>query len=44
MKVNDVLNLLLLSALWGASFLFMRIAVPELGPVVLADLRMVIAG
>lgn len=43
MRVKDTLDLLLLSALWGASFLFMRIAVPEFGPVVLAELRVAIA-
>ena len=36
--------LLALAALWGASFLFMRVAVPELGPVVLSDGRVAIAG
>ena len=36
--------LLLLAALWGASFLFIRIASPVLGPVVLVDLRVFIAG
>ena len=36
--------LLALAALWGASFLFMRVAVPALGPIVLADLRVAIAG
>ncbi|HTE64130.1 MAG TPA: DMT family transporter, partial [Solirubrobacteraceae bacterium] len=36
--------LLALAALWGASFLFMRVAVPSLGPVVLADARVAIAG
>lgn len=39
MKIKDALDLLILSALWGASFLFMRIATPEFGPVVLAALR-----
>ncbi len=43
MRSKDTLNLLILSALWGASFLFMRIAVPEFGPIVLAELRVVIA-
>ena len=43
MKVRDIIDLLLLSALWGASFLFMRIAAPEFGPVVLAELRVAIA-
>ncbi|QSX36194.1 DMT family transporter [Shewanella sedimentimangrovi] len=32
MKLSSLLQLILLSAIWGASFLFMRIAVPELGP------------
>jgi drug/metabolite transporter (DMT)-like permease len=36
--------LLGLAALWGASFLFMRVAVPEFGPVVLAEGRVAIAG
>ena len=31
MKPVDLLRLLALSAIWGASFLFMRIAVPEMG-------------
>lgn len=43
MKTRDIADLLILSALWGASFLFMRIAVPEFGPVVLAELRVAIA-
>lgn len=36
--------LLLLSALWGGSFLFMRVAAPVLGPLLLACLRVLIAG
>lgn len=36
--------LLILSALWGASFLFMRVAAPEFGPVALIALRVLIAG
>ena len=43
MRSRDILDLLVLAALWGASFLFMRIAVPEFGPVVLAELRVAIA-
>jgi drug/metabolite transporter (DMT)-like permease len=35
--------LLLLAALWGASYLFFRIAGPVLGPLLLAALRVVIA-
>src|SRR5215510_5463159 len=44
MTPRQVAMLLALAALWGASFLFMRVAVPELGPVVLADGRVAIAG
>ena len=44
MKLADLLELLLLAAVWGASFLFMRIAAPVLGPVLLIELRVLIAG
>lgn len=37
------IELLLLAAIWGASFLFLRIAVPEFGPVPLIALRVGIA-
>ncbi|APW37403.1 permease [Rhodoferax koreense] len=37
------LQLILLSALWGASFLFIRIASPLLGPNVLAGVRIALA-
>ena len=43
MRFRDISDLLILSALCGASFLFMRIAVPEFGPVVLAELRLLVA-
>jgi drug/metabolite transporter (DMT)-like permease len=43
MKTADVVNLLLLAALWGASFLFMRVAAPAFGPVALVELRVLIA-
>lgn len=39
MKSRDLFDLLLLGALWGASFLFMRIAVPAFGPVPLVEMR-----
>lgn len=39
MKARDTLDLILLAAIWGASFLFMRIAVPAFGPVALAFVR-----
>lgn len=44
MTPKNWVALLLLSALWGASFLFIRVAVPALGPVVLIELRVLIAG
>ncbi len=43
MNRTNALLLLLLSAIWGASFLFMRVASPEFGPVTLIFLRMAIA-
>jgi drug/metabolite transporter (DMT)-like permease len=39
MKSRDVADLLLLAALWGASFLFIRLGAVEFGPVTLAALR-----
>ncbi|WP_211130312.1 DMT family transporter [Serratia surfactantfaciens] len=39
MRVADYLRLLLLAAIWGASFLFMRIAVPQFGAINTAFLR-----
>ena len=39
MRARDLSDLLLLAALWGASFLFMRVAVPQFGPVPLMGLR-----
>lgn len=44
MLLIDYILLVVLSAIWGASFIFMRLLVPALGPVVTADLRMLIAG
>lgn len=39
----DFFKLILLAAIWGGSFLFMRVAAPELGPIVLVWLRVAIA-
>jgi drug/metabolite transporter (DMT)-like permease len=44
MRRADTVRLLALAAIWGASFLFMRIAAPVLGPVLTAELRTLIAG
>ena len=43
LSAGDVIRLLLLSAIWGASFLFMRIAAPELGPLPTTFTRVAIA-
>lgn len=43
MKARDLWDLVLLGAIWGASFLFMRVAVPEFGPVALIAVRVAIA-
>ena len=43
MKARDVLDLVLLAAIWGASFLLMRVASPVFGPVPLIELRVGIA-
>ncbi len=39
MKTRDIVDLVLLGALWGASFLLMRLAAPEFGPVPLIEIR-----
>lgn len=43
MKAFDIGDLVLLAALWGASFLFMRLGAQEFGPVVLAAVRVGLA-
>jgi len=44
LKTGDVARLLALGAIWGASFLFVRIVAPVLGPIATADSRMLVAG
>jgi drug/metabolite transporter (DMT)-like permease len=44
MRPADTVRLVSLAAIWGASFLFMRIAAPVLGPALTAELRTLIAG
>lgn len=44
MNAKEITALFLLAALWGASFLFMRIASPAIGPVLTIELRVLIAG
>lgn len=43
MSIRDLIDLTLLGAIWGASFLFMRVATPEFGPVALIAVRVAIA-
>ncbi len=43
MTPKELGALLLLGAFWGGSFLFIRVAVPALGPFVLMDLRVLLA-
>jgi drug/metabolite transporter (DMT)-like permease len=40
MRVRDLLELCFLALLWGSSFLFIRAAVPEFGPIPLVALRL----
>lgn len=44
MRVNDVIKLLVLAAIWGASFIFIRVQAPVLGPIMTAELRVLITG
>ena len=43
MKTRDLVDLFVLGAIWGASFLFMRVAAPEFGAVPLITARVGIA-
>jgi drug/metabolite transporter (DMT)-like permease len=36
--------LILLGAIWGSSFMFIKIATPEFGPITLVGLRLLLAG
>lgn len=44
MKARDLLEFVLLGAIWGASFPFMRIAAPEMGPLFLIEIRVLLGG
>src|SRR5450432_4536862 len=44
MKPVDLARLFILAAIWGASFLFFRVAAPVLGPLVTAESRALIGG
>ena len=44
MRAQDLARLVALAAMWGASYLFMRYAVPFFGPIPLIAIRVLIAG
>lgn len=44
MRPSDLARLVALAAMWGGSYLFMRYAVPHFGPVLLIEMRVLIAG
>ncbi len=44
MLFYDYILLITLAAIWGSSFIFMRVLAPALGPVVTTDMRLLIAG
>lgn len=44
MTPASLVRLVLLAFCWGIAFLFVRVAVPEIGPLLLAELRVLIAG
>ena len=44
MRRVDVIDLLLLAAIWGSSFLFIRLSVDDFGPIALSGMRILIAG
>jgi drug/metabolite transporter (DMT)-like permease len=41
---SDLARLVALAAMWGASYLFMRYAVPSMGPVLMIEVRVALAG
>lgn len=43
MPARDAIDLVILGALWGASFLFLRVAAPAFGPVTLIAVRVSVA-
>jgi drug/metabolite transporter (DMT)-like permease len=44
MRRGDVARLVALAAIWGGSFMFIRITAPVIGPAATADWRMLVAG
>jgi len=44
LRAQDLARLVALAAMWGASYLFLRYAAPFMGPVLLIELRVALAG
>jgi drug/metabolite transporter (DMT)-like permease len=44
MLPTDFFKLIFLAAIWGGSFIFLRVATPEVGPILTATLRIMLAG
>lgn len=44
MKRREAAMMIVLAAIWGASYLFIRVAAPVFGPLLLMELRVLIAG
>ncbi len=44
MRAGDIARLILLAAIWGSSFIFMRVLAPVVGAAVVANMRLLIAG
>lgn len=44
MRGQDLFRLVALGAMWGASYLFMRVAVPHMGAVLMIEVRTLVAG
>lgn len=44
MKASDYLRLVLLAAIWGAAFIFLRVAAPVLGPAWTSEARVLLGG
>lgn len=44
MTAADAARLVLLAMLWGAALIFLRIAAPVLGPILVIDIRLLLAG
>lgn len=44
MRASDLVRLLVLAAIWGSSYLFIRILAPAIGPMLTVETRVAIAG